>query len=101
SKRLAAASQPDADDEDEVAAAPDTDTVVDDAEITPDQVIADLKGKIDRLGPVNMMAIGQFDELEARHLFLTTQRKDLLDSIAQTVEAITRIDETSKARFAE
>ena len=28
-------------------------------------------------------------------------RKDLVDSIAQTVEAISRIDETSKVRFAE
>ena len=48
-----------------------------------------------------MMAIEQFDELEARHGFLTTQRKDLVDSIAATVEAIRRIDETSKVRFHE
>ena len=60
-----------------------------------------LRGKIDRLGPVNMMAIEQYDELETRHAFLTTQRKDLVDSIAQTAEAIRRIDETSKARFRE
>jgi len=69
--------------------------------MTAEEAITALKAKIDRLGPVNMMAIEQFDELEARHLFLTTQRKDLLDSIALTVEAITRIDETSKVRFAE
>jgi chromosome segregation protein len=48
-----------------------------------------------------MMAIEQFDALESRHLFLTTQRKDLVDSIASTGEAIRRIDETSKARFRE
>ena len=60
-----------------------------------------LKAKIDRLGPVNMMAIEQFDELEQRHAFLTTQRRDLVDSIAQTSQAITRIDETTKARFTE
>ena len=104
SKRLAAASQADADEEEESASSadvPEIQSAVDDAEITPDQVIADLKGKIDRLGPVNMMAIGQFDELEARHLFLTTQRKDLLDSIAQTAEAIKRIDKTTKERFEE
>ncbi|TAK12936.1 MAG: hypothetical protein EPO35_10805, partial [Acidobacteria bacterium] len=104
SKRLAAAAQADADEEEEGAEsadAPEPQSVVDDAVITPDQVIADLKGKIDRLGPVNMMAIGQFDELEARHLFLTTQRKDLLDSIAQTAEAIKRIDKTTKERFEE
>ena len=44
-----------------------------------------------------MMAIEQFDELETRHAFLTTQRKDLIDSIAQTSEAIKRIDETTRA----
>ena len=48
-----------------------------------------------------MMAIEQFDELDARHHFLTTQRQDLVDSIMQTGEAIKRIDETSKVRFRE
>jgi chromosome segregation protein len=69
--------------------------------MTAEEAITALKGKIDRLGPVNMMAIEQFDELETRHAFLTTQRKDLVDSIAQTAEAIRRIDETSTARFNE
>jgi chromosome segregation protein len=67
--------------------------------LTPEEVIADLKKKIERLGPVNMMAIEQFDELESRHTFLTTQRKDLLDSIAQTGEAIRKIDKTTRERF--
>jgi chromosome segregation protein len=69
--------------------------------ITAEEAIAGLRSKIDRLGPVNMMAIEQFDELETRHQFLTTQRKDLVDSIAATNEAIKRIDETSKTRFHE
>ena len=64
--------------------------------MTAEEAIIALKAKIDRLGPVNMMAIEQFDELETRHVFLTTQRKDLVDSIAQTVEAIKRIDETTQ-----
>jgi chromosome segregation protein len=71
------------------------------ASMTAEEAIARLKAKIDRLGPVNMMAIQQFDELEARHTFLTTQRQDLIESIAQTTEAITRIDETTTARFTE
>jgi chromosome segregation protein len=66
-----------------------------------EDAITALRAKIDRLGPVNMMAIEQFDELEARHTFLTTQRKDLVDSIAQTSEAIRRIDETTTKRFTE
>ena len=71
------------------------------ASMTAEEAITRLKAKIDRLGPVNMMAIEQFDELEQRHVFLTTQRRDLIDSIAQTSEAIKRIDETSKVRFRE
>jgi chromosome segregation protein len=71
------------------------------ASMTAEEAINALKAKIDRLGPVNMMAIDQFDELETRHVFLTTQRKDLVDSIAQTAEAIKRIDETTKVRFNE
>jgi chromosome segregation protein len=67
----------------------------------PDAIIALLKGRIDRLGPVNMMAIEQFDELESRHTFLTAQRTDLLESIAQTGEAIQKIDRTTRERFAE
>jgi len=69
--------------------------------MTAEEAIARLRSRIDRLGPVNMMAIEQFDELESRHGFLTTQRQDLIDSIAQTSQAIKRIDETTRARFAE
>jgi chromosome segregation protein len=69
--------------------------------MTAEDALLRLKEKIERLGPVNMMAIEQFDELEERHVFLTTQRRDLVDSIAQTAEAIARIDETTKARFTE
>jgi chromosome segregation protein len=69
--------------------------------LSAEDAIAALRGKIDRLGPVNMMAIEQFDELETRHTFLTTQRQDLIDSIAQTTEAIKRIDETTRQRFSE
>jgi chromosome segregation protein len=69
--------------------------------LSAEEAITHLRAKLDRLGAVNMMAIEQFDELEARHGFLTTQRKDLVDSIAQTTQAIKRIDETTRQRFAE
>ena len=71
------------------------------ASIGVEDAIATLRHKIERLGPVNMMAVEQFDELETRHEFLTTQRQDLVDSIAQTTEAIKRIDETTITRFLE
>jgi chromosome segregation protein len=71
------------------------------ASATPEEHITRLRHKIDRLGPVNMMAIDQFDELNTRHSFLTTQKKDLTDSITATQDTIKKIDETSKVRFRE
>ena len=109
-KRLAAAFAPDADEETPEGAETPVGTVspepaeVSDtqaAALLPDDVIADLRQKIEKLGPVNMMALEQFDELETRHLFLTTQRKALQDSIAQTSEAIKKIDVTTRERFQE
>ncbi len=69
--------------------------------LSAEQAIARLKARIASLGAVNMMAIEQFDELEQRHTFLTGQRKDLIDAIASTGEAIARIDKTTRERFAE
>lgn len=102
--RAAEAPDPDEDDQDEAALAaadPGAEAAPAAVKMTAEEAIAELRGKIDKLGPVNMMAIEQFTELETRHVFLTTQRKDLVDSIAQTNEAIKRIDETTHARFRE
>ena len=67
--------------------------------LSAEDAITALRSRIERLGPVNILAIEQYDELEARYAFLSTQRKDLVDSIAQTSEAISRIDETTRERF--
>jgi chromosome segregation protein len=69
--------------------------------MTPDEMVADLRAKIERMGAVNMMAIDQFDDLESRHAFLTAQKKDLVEAIASTGEAIRRIDKTTRERFRE
>jgi len=85
------------------AAAPVIDAVAaaEQRTLSAEDAIAALRKKIDRLGPVNMMAIDQFDELESRHTFLSTQRTDLIQSIEQTTEAIARIDATTRQRFHE
>jgi chromosome segregation protein len=95
--RAAEAAEPD----EEEATAPEALDAPVPEHMTAEEAIAELRGKIDRIGPVNMMAIEQHEELEERHLFLTTQRQDLIDSIAQTNEAIRRIDETTHTRFRE
>src|SRR4029079_4297851 len=88
-------------DDEEIPLQPDGVEVATQRTLSAEEAIAALRGKIERLGPVNMMAIEQVHELESRHGFLTTQRKDLIDSIAQTSEAIKRIDETTRTRFVE
>ncbi len=70
--------------------------------VTPmrvEDMVAALKTKIEQLGPVNMMAIDEFDDLETRYDFLTTQRRDLEESIKATGEAIARINRTTRERF--
>jgi chromosome segregation protein len=63
--------------------------------------VAELREKLDRMGPVNVLAVEQAQELEDRHRFLTAQRQDLVESIAEMDRAIKSIDRTSKERFRE
>jgi chromosome segregation protein len=63
--------------------------------------VQELRDKLDRMGPVNVLAVEQAQELEERERFLTAQRQDLLDSIAEMDRAIKTIDRTSRERFRE
>ncbi len=71
------------------------------AAVDIEETTARLREKIERLGPVNMMAIEEFDDLDERYDFLTAQRKDLVESIDATVDAISRINKTTRERFRE
>lgn len=61
--------------------------------------IADLRGKIERLGNVNVDAIEQQDELEKRYEFLAAQVEDLNQSKTQLEQLIARINKESKEKF--
>jgi len=63
--------------------------------------IEEIKGKIERLGPVNMTAIEEFSELEERHGFLSSQKQDLEDAMAKLRDTIRRINHASRERFTE
>jgi len=63
--------------------------------------VQELRDKLDRMGPVNVLAVEQAQELEDRHRFLSAQRQDLVESIAEMDRAIKSIDRTSKERFRE
>ncbi len=60
-----------------------------------------LETKIRNLGPVNVLALEEYEEAQQRHEFLDTQRQDLLDSIRDTQEAINEIDTVSRKQFNE
>ncbi len=60
-----------------------------------------LKGRMEAMGPVNMMALEEFEETSSRHTFLEAQRRDLLDSIENTQSSIREIDEVSRVKFDE
>jgi chromosome segregation protein len=58
-----------------------------------------LKQRLEAMGPVNMMALDEYTETAERHTFLETQRKDLIDSIENTMASIKEIDEVSHEKF--
>ncbi len=60
-----------------------------------------IKGRLEAMGPVNMMALEEFHEAAERHGFLETQRRDLMDSIGNTQASIREIDDVSKVKFDE
>jgi chromosome segregation protein len=60
-----------------------------------------LKQRLESMGPVNMMALEEYNETASRHAFLETQRKDLMDSIENTQASIKEIDDVSRVKFDE
>jgi chromosome segregation protein len=58
-----------------------------------------LKQRLEAMGPVNMMALEEYNETASRHAFLETQRKDLLESIENTQASIKEIDDVSRVKF--
>ena len=56
---------------------------------------------LDAIGPVNLEAITEYDELEQRYAFLTGQETDLLTAKDQIIKAIQEINRTTQKLFAE
>ncbi len=61
--------------------------------------LARCKAALERLGPVNVLAVQEHDEQEARLEFLTTQRTDVFQSVESLRRTIKEINETSSERF--
>lgn len=61
--------------------------------------VSKLKSLIKELGEVNLGSIAEFERVNERYTFLTTQQDDLVKSIAELEMAITSLDEIMKERF--
>ncbi|MDP8985675.1 MAG: chromosome segregation protein SMC [Pseudomonadota bacterium] len=61
--------------------------------------LEETKGKIERLGQVNLAAIGEFKEQSERKEYLDRQCKDLTDALETLESAMRKIDRETRARF--
>ena len=59
----------------------------------------EMKARVEAMGPVNMMALEEFQECEQREGFLRRERDDLVQSIQNTQLTIHELDEVSRAKF--
>ena len=64
-----------------------------------EQKVKDLEKSIRSLGPVNLDAIEQFDEVHERLEFLNSQRNDILSAKNLLLETITEMNDEVKERF--
>jgi chromosome segregation protein len=63
--------------------------------------IAEITERLDAMGPVNLEAIQEYDELEERQRFLEEQHNDLVKSKTELLEVINKINFTTRELFAD
>ena len=63
--------------------------------------IEELRRKLERMGEVNLAAIGEFEELSSRYQFLSQQKGDLEKSIADLQSTIAKLNRICRSRFKE
>jgi chromosome segregation protein len=73
----------------------------DEARTTLESEVAKVSDQLEKIGPVNVLAIEEHQELETRESFLRTQRDDLVQSIESLRQTIRKINLTSRELFRE
>jgi len=70
-------------------------------QIDVQRLIRDLTTQLDNMGPVNLDAVHEYDELEERYKFLEGQNNDLTNSRRELLDVIAQINSTTRKLFAE
>src|SRR5439155_2828155 len=65
------------------------------------QQVETLQQRLDEMGPVNLVAIEEYEETEQRHQFLSKQHDDLVQAKVQLMEVINRINTQTREMFRE
>jgi len=65
------------------------------------KLIVDLRAQLDNMGPVNLDAVQEYDELEERYKFLEAQNNDLTNSRRELLDVIAQINSTTRKLFGE
>lgn len=81
-----------------LAEAKEASQVVEDMAIARER-LQDLRRRIKALGPINMDAIAQYDEVNNRLTFLNGQKEDLVHSKNLLLDTINEMDDEVKSRF--
>jgi len=63
--------------------------------------IDELRGRLERMGDVNLAAIGEYEELTTRFQFMSQQKDDLEKSIADLQQTIVKLNRICRLRFKE
>lgn len=63
--------------------------------------IEELRARLDRMGEVNLAAIGEFEELNSRCQFLNQQKQDLEKSMADLQQTVAKLNRICRLRFKE
>jgi chromosome segregation protein len=64
-----------------------------------DSDVRNLRAQLGRLGSVNLEALAEYNEVEARYNFLTTQAADLEHAVASLQEIIAELDQVMEREF--
>ena len=63
------------------------------------EIVQKAKERLEKIGPINPMAMEAYDEIKQRHTFITEQKEDLVKAKNSLIETINEIDQVARETF--